>query len=151
MKKSKWLVAMVIGAAALTSNMANAAVKSIETSQSVLVNFLSASSWLDFAVFMAKGDTFSTSQSGNIVFSNDVTFNWHNATITYGSATPDDGSYGWLKFTPNAGKTMGFSWAGDGITVSPVPEPEVLALLGVGVAGLLLARRRQKNQPTLAL
>lgn len=156
MKRSKWLVALVLDAASLTSNMANATVVSSSylettlTSSSVLFKFLSESSWLNFIVLMGGGGDYTTTDSGNVDLNN-TKFAWSQATIGYGNGALSDGSYGWLKFTPVAGQQMAFSWTGGDISVTPVPEPEVLALLGIGAAGLLLARRRQKNQPTLAI
>jgi hypothetical protein len=46
-----------------------------------------------------------------------------------------------LVFDNGAGENDG--WGIDGVTLAKVPEPGTLALLGLGLAGLSIARRRK--------
>src|SRR5215472_17326334 len=88
-----------------------------------------------------------------------VVGDWSGTAITDGyvgiELNPGDGThYGWLHFidnptTPTHSLTL-VDWAyesavGVGISTSAVPEPSSLALGGVGMAALLMLRKRDKS------
>lgn len=88
-----------------------------------------------------------------------VVGDWSGTAITDGyvgiEVNPGDGThYGWLHFidnptTPTHSLTL-VDWAyesavGVGISTSAVPEPSSLALAGVGLASLLILRKRGKS------
>ncbi|SMC23005.1 PEP-CTERM protein-sorting domain-containing protein [Andreprevotia lacus DSM 23236] len=53
---------------------------------------------------------------------------------------PGSGSYGYVFSVSRLGATFGSF----NVNVAPVPEPETVALMGVGLIGVLLARRRKR-------
>jgi hypothetical protein len=88
-----------------------------------------------------------------------VVGDWSGTAITDGyvgiELNPGDGThYGWLHFidnptTPTHSLTL-VDWAyesavGVGISTSAVPEPSSLALGGVGIAALIILRKRDKS------
>jgi len=148
MKKSKWLGAFLVGAMALLgSNLARADlyISSELTSVGYLVKFLTAGAEAGYAVVTLDGNSFSYDSSSNVVVTPGSSSDLIVATLSSGTAALSDGSYGWLTLTPSAGSTMALTIAGSNLEVTALPEPGTYALIGLGVAGLLLARRRQKK------
>lgn len=146
MSKSKWLGALLVGISALGSGMANASVSGIVTSEGYRINFLSADAWLTYSLFYS-GSQPGTETSDNV--KHRVTLDNINLLkddyITAGSGELKDGIYGWIQFSPTNENPVSISWDGYNVAVAAVPEPGVYALIGLGVAGLVLARRRQKK------
>jgi len=154
-KSNKLLGALLVGASLLGSQVANAAVtevtevNALETTDGILVKFLSSTATLDYTLFYKAGDSYTTSKSDNVTVSTLGSVFLNFATVTFGTGALSDGSYGWLKFTPSTDGKLAISWSGTNVSVSAVPEPGVYALIGLGVAGLALARRRQKKSAAL--
>lgn len=150
MNKSKLLGALLVGVSLLGSSVANAAVaevNALETTKGILVKFLSSTANVNYSLFYDTGDGYTTTKSDNVSVANLGTafLNFATVTVDFGSGSLSDDSYGWLKFTPDNNATLAMIWTGTDVSVSAVPEPGVYALIGLGVAGLILARRRQKS------
>lgn len=143
MKKTKWLTALVIAAAALTSNVANAGVFNLGSTDSIGKLLMDAGSSVMFTLTFERGSSFDITHSDGVTV-NQVLNSEFGGTVFEGSMAFNGATNGWLSVTP-VGNSVGLmTWNGNGITAA-VPEPEVYALMGLGVAGLLLSRRRQKR------
>ncbi len=80
------------------------------------------------------------------------------STVAFGTLQFDQNTTGWKKATgrPNGGGTATPNGLGDNIALqfqadgnqnfSPIPEPGILALLGLGMFGLFATTRRRNNQ-----
>jgi hypothetical protein len=88
-----------------------------------------------------------------------VVGDWSGTAVTEGYVgivlTPGDGThYGWLHFidnpTTNPNSLTLVDWAyestpGVGIEITVIPEPSTSAMVGAGVAGLLMLRKRRQS------
>ena len=143
-KVNKWMALAVVASALLAGN-AQAKVYEADGSlgQSLLITLIGgdSGSWVSF-ITQAVG-TFSTSVTGDA----DVTTKSLNKSKTrflVSGASEEGSSVSSFSLTPTVGSSIKVnSVTGDNFTIAAVPEPETYALMGVGLLGLMLGRRRK--------
>lgn len=155
MKKNVWLSILLLGTAALMSSTANATATTtvsgvLQTNRAVLIKFLTKDSWLNFAIYQNLGSHVTTTKTSNVLLdlTNLVSGHTYKADLSYGDAYLGSGVYGRLEFKPTDRKTYAFDWTGSGISVTALPEPEVYALMGIGLVVVYLSRRRRTLSKT---
>lgn len=96
-----------------------------------------------FSLAGANGGTFAGGIDGTI---NDGTKNAFTLGVNYvivNGVTPDGSGNITGFFAPNPADTLTGEGSFNGLQLIPVPEPSALAFLGLGMAGLLIFRRRK--------
>ena len=152
-KLGKWVASAVIATALLGGN-AQAAVYKADASlgQSLLVTLLGddTGSWVSFITQVVG--KFTTSISGDAVV-NATSFNKAKTKFYVAGSSEEGSAVSYFSLIPTAGSSImvnSNSLAGANYTIAAVPEPETYALMGVGLLGLLLARRRKSTTVSFA-
>ncbi|WP_270807667.1 PEP-CTERM sorting domain-containing protein [Aeromonas sp. QDB25] len=145
-KLGKWVASAVVATALLGGN-AQATVYKADGSlgQSLLVTLLGGDtgSWVSFVTQVVG--KFDTSSSGNAVV-NATSLNKAQTRFFVAGSSEEGSAVSYFSLIPTAGSSIKVNSngiSGENFNIAAVPEPETYALMGVGLLGLLLGRRRK--------
>ncbi len=152
-KLGKWVASAVIATALLGGNAQAAVYKAgASLGQSLLVTLLGGDtgSWVSFITHVVG--KFSTSTSGDAVV-NATRVNKQETKFFVAGSSEEGSAVSYFSLIPTAGSSImvnSNSLAGANYTIAAVPEPETYALMGIGLLGLLLVRRRKSATVSFA-